>query len=167
MPKSPKFTAYELFVDQQTRKWLAKQDLKSKFGKLSKKKQDHLAELATQLNGPAKKQIKPVSVEKKASVEQKKPVEQSDEVEKKEKTQKKPAEQSAEVEKKEKRPKKATGYSVFAKWLRDKWAKKWREESIPMPSVTPAEMRQKYASVSDEKKQKFEAHAAELNAANA
>jgi len=49
MPKSH-FTAFDLFVQSKTNKWIKSQDFKTKYKKLSQKKRETLDRLANELN---------------------------------------------------------------------------------------------------------------------
>lgn len=131
MTKS-QITAYSLYVKAQRTKWMAGQDFKAKYEKLSKKKQEKYAQLASDFNA-----LTATKVPKATAVETPK----------------------------EKKQRKITGFGVFSKHLRERWTKAWRENNEPMPAdTTPKAMRERYAAISPEKRQRCEDRAAELNA---
>lgn len=150
MPKSA-YTAEELYADTVTRTWIREQDWKAKFGKLAKKKRAAFEKLAAQLNGEEPKKVRRV----KATVTPTKEAEPKSADAKKSKSSSKGSGSSDKAT----QARKNTGYSVYAKRIRQKM----KDEGVPLDQIPAKEMRKNYNALKPERKERYEAHAAKLN----
>jgi len=145
MPKS-RYTGLDLFAKLKKRQWAQQQDFKAKYERLSQKQQTVYTELADSLNSQFKEK-KP----KQPKIDKSKPAS--------------PPSSPEPNSPNEKKSRNHTGYSVYAKAVREKAKERAAAEAQTVEQIPAKVLRERYAQLPPEKRERCEAHAAKLNAA--